>query len=110
MDIECCLRMNYTLFIKYCWGYSGEMNIVELLKLFQDFFSFPIPLAVCLIVFFCLLILINSTSKQARKNFAFAQSEKNKVLQDMHRVIESREKRITELEKHLDDILKEKIK
>ena len=84
-------------------------GIVNVLKCFKEFFSYPIPLGIDLLVVIIVTILFYQLQDNRRKDYVANQkhsSATNKMLQktikDKEKTIRNRERRIYKLEERLD--------
>lgn len=78
---------------------GGAVNgIVELFKLFKEFFNFPVPLGVILLCMIALTYMFVVLQKNRREDYKIAQDGNKETIEVLTKALESREARIKELE------------
>ena len=84
------------------------------INIFKDFFSYPIPLGVCILIAVLVAGAVKFMLNSHNKNFEIAQNQKDKVIEVLMKQNDKAQKRIkgleTRLDKKFDDSLNSKKK
>lgn len=83
--------------------------MLNFINIFKDFFSYPIPLGVCVLIAVLLSIAVKYILESHRKSFKIAQEHKDKLIEQMMVLEDKAQKRIEELESKLDKMLEDKL-
>ncbi|HFI0232306.1 TPA: hypothetical protein ACGOXG_000089 [Streptococcus suis] len=73
-------------------------KLVDFLALFKEFFNFPVPLGVCIVVVCGLMYLFSKLQDSRRKDYELSYEYLHKIINSQEEIINNRNDRIRELE------------
>ena len=77
---------------------EGVGTLTEILKLFQQFFSFPVPLGVCAVVSVLVVYLFSKLQENRRNDYELSYKQQTRIINSQEEIIQNRNQRISELE------------
>lgn len=77
---------------------EGVETLAEILKLFQQFFSFPVPLGVCAVVSVLVVYLFSKLQENRRNDYELSYKQQTRIIDSQEEIIQNRNQRISELE------------
>lgn len=77
---------------------EGVEILTEILKLFQQFFSFPVPLGVCAVVSVLIVYLFSKLQENRRNDYELSYKQQTRIIDSQEEIIQNRNQRISELE------------
>ena len=77
---------------------EGVEILTEILKLFQQFFSFPVPLGVCAVVSVLVVYLFSKLQVNRRNDYELSYKQQTRIIDSQEEIIQNRNQRISELE------------
>lgn len=69
-------------------------KLVDFLELFKEFFNFPVPLGVCILVVYGLMYLFSKLQDSRRKDYELSYKYLHKIINSQEEIINNRNVRI----------------